>query len=267
MSAGAAISSAADLRIESASTTAINANLNAGSQGILVKSVGRITGSAGTSALVPRLISTASGPITLWTTGATGGVQLGNFTQLNSTNSGLGADITIGGGVATTADPARPSGFAQSSAADGIALGTGATASGVVMVAGSGNISLSGDHTSTGAHSGVDIFPGVDIVGNQVSIRGTSGYNISGTDASGVSAYVSSTIKSLIHATGSFVSASTALQIVSSSASSTGALLGPQTAATDALTFRVTGNNAGISITGTTSRASSTGLWLASATF
>jgi hypothetical protein len=100
---GAAISSATDLLLDSASTTALNADLSAGAQGIQVKSVGRITGSAGSDAGSPRLIGTAGGPITFWTTGTTGGVTLGNFTQLNTIqSSAAGADITIGGGTAMT---------------------------------------------------------------------------------------------------------------------------------------------------------------------
>jgi hypothetical protein len=253
--------------VESRGTISVQANISstAVGNGLTLRATGRITVTAGASSASPRLIGTASGPITFWTTGSDGGVTLGNFTQLNTIQSGsAGAEITIGGGLASSSDATRPSGFAQSSEADGISLGTSATVSGVVMRAGSGNISLSGEHTSTGAHSGIDIFPGIDLVGSQVTLRGITGYNISGTGAAGISSYISSAIKSLIHATGSFGSPTPALQISSSSASSTGALLGPQDTATDSLTLRVSGDNAGVSITGTTSRAASTGLWLAS---
>jgi hypothetical protein len=73
--------------IDSGGTTALNNNISSGVQGIRVLSVGRITGGAGTNAGTPRLFATAGGPITFWTTGSTGGVTFGNYTQLNTTQS------------------------------------------------------------------------------------------------------------------------------------------------------------------------------------
>ena len=160
--------------IESSGTISVQANVSstAAGNGLILKSVGRISvTTTGATAGSPRLIGTAGGPITFWTTGTTGGVALGNFTQLNTMQSGTsGADITIGGGAASLSDANRPSGAAEHSGADGISLGAGPATSVVVMRAGTGAISLNGHSTGTGDFSGINLYPGNDLVGATVNL-------------------------------------------------------------------------------------------------
>lgn len=254
--------------ILSSSTVALNANLSSGAGGILVKSVGRITGGSGTSAVAPRSFTTASGPITFWTTGSTGGIKVGNFTKLDTTISGTGADITLGGGLADSDDPNRPSGPSVDSGADGVLLGSGTPATDVVVLrAGSGNVSISGENTSTSAYSGIEVVPGLDIEANKIVMRGITGYNSTSNTAAGINFYYNNYANQIsLHATGGFDTKSTAIDIYSESASIFAALLGSNPDATDAVVVKASGNNAGISIVGQSSYPSAEALWLAAFT-
>jgi hypothetical protein len=171
-------------------TTALNANITAGSGGILVKSAGRITSNSGTSAAVPRLFGTAGGPITLWTTTSSGGVALGNFNQLSAIQSSAGgADITIGGGDESSAGSNRPAGNATSTTGHGIQLGarsSGYVANDFVVRAGTGHFSTKGAYTgsTSGSFSGIEMRPGFDILAGTVTLNGeTSSTNSTASQA------------------------------------------------------------------------------------
>jgi len=258
------------VEIYSSSTVALNSNVSSGADGILVKSAGRITSSPGASAASPRLLGTSGGPITLWTTGTAGGVALGNFTQLNTTQAGAaGADITIGGGTASAGDDTKPGSAAKDSGIDGIKLGTTSNTSGVVIRSGTGTISLSGEYTGTSTFSGVRVLPGVDILGANVIMKGVTGHNLASSNfAAGIDFYAETTLssaKNLIHATAN--DSTQAIQLISESASQFGSLIGPKdwSGAPDFITLRASGNTSGISISGQTSR-NLVGVWLAAAT-
>jgi hypothetical protein len=108
-----------------------------------VKSAGRITSNDGASAASPRLFGTIGGPITFWTTTSSGGVSLGDFNQLSTTqSSAAGADITIGGGAADANNASLPSGNAASNANDGLIIGSTSAENVVRILSGTGNISL-----------------------------------------------------------------------------------------------------------------------------
>jgi hypothetical protein len=268
VSTGSGAISATSVRIEAGTTVALEGNITAGASGTLVRSGGRITGSAGASAANPLSISTRGGPITFWTTGTTGGVTLGNFTQLNTTqSSATGADITIGGGTAMTSDATRPSGAAASTAEHGIQLGTTVNSSVFVVRAGTGAFSASGSYTGTAStvKAGIWLPPGQDINAGTISLDGTTTYNVVDDRTTGIDAFFSgSSATSLIHATRSFAVSGDSIRITGSSASNTGLSLGPNIDNPNPMTIRASGQNAGISITGTTSSLSATsGLWIA----
>jgi hypothetical protein len=262
------ITAAGGVATSASGTTALEANVSAGAPGISIRSVGRITGNAGASAASPRLLGTAGGPITLWTTGTAGGVTLGNFTQLSTTqSSATGADITIGGGAALTADTSRPSGAASSNAEHGVQLGTTVNSSVFVVRAGTGAFSVSGAYTGTAstAKAGIWFPPGQDINAGTIEITGTTTYNQANDTTTSIDSYFSgSTAASLLHATRSFATSGDSIRITGSSASNTGMSLGPNINNPSPMTIRASGNNAGIAITGTSSSLSATsGLWMA----
>jgi hypothetical protein len=219
------------------------------------------------------LVGTSSGPITFWTTGAAGGVGFGNFAQLNTTQSGsAGADITIGGGSAQIADTSRPSGSASSTSTHGVQIGDRTSSfqtDDFVVRAGTGHFSLKGAYTgtATGVFSGIQFRPGFNILAGTVTIDGQTASTNNTTSQSGIDTYWDAgSIKSVIEATKSFSTSETAVSISGSSGNTSGILLGPSNSTTDYLTFRASGDKAGISISGSNSRASSVGVWMASVT-
>ena len=261
--------------VESRGTISVQADISSSAvgNGLTLRAKGRITVSAGASAASPGLIGTASGPITFWTTGSDGGVTLGNFTQLNTTQSGsAGADITIGGGSALTADTSRPSGAASSTSTHGVQIGARTSSfqtDDFVVRAGTGHFSLKGAYTgtATGVYSGIQFRPGFNILAGTVTIDGQTSSTNSTASQSGIDTYWNAgSIKSLIEATKSFSTFETAISISGSSGNTSGILLGPSNSTTDYLTFRTSGDKAGISISGSNSRANSAGVWMASVT-
>jgi uncharacterized repeat protein (TIGR02543 family) len=260
--------------VESRGTISVQANISstAVGNGLTLRATGRITVTAGASAASPRLIGTASGPITFWTTGSDGGVTLGNFTQLNTTQSGsAGADITIGGGSAQTADTSRPSGAASSTSNHGVQIGDRTSSfqtDDFVVRAGTGHFSLKGAYTgaTAGVSSGIQFRPGFNILAGTVTIDGQTLSRNDTNSQSGIDTYWNAgSIKSVIEATKSFSTFETAISISGSSGNIHGILLGPSNSTTDYLTFRANGNKAGVSISGSNSRGSS-GVWMASVT-
>jgi len=198
-------------------TTELNANITAGSGGILVKSAGRITSNDGASAASPRLFGTIGGPITFWTTTSSGGVSLGDFNQLSTTqSSAAGADITIGGGAADANNASLPSGNAASNANDGLIIGSTSAENVVRILSGTGNISLKAEssHVST-TSSGIEMVAGVKITGATVDMygkaAGASGLN---NTAAGVFNYFDSgTARTEIQATKNFSDHTQAVKI------------------------------------------------------
>jgi hypothetical protein len=261
---GSITTTAGPVSILSSGTVAVNENITAGSQGILVKSAGRITTSAGASVASPRALTTNSGPITLWTTGAAGGVTLNNYVHLNSNTSGTGgADITIGGGAADANDSSIPGGNATSNASSGIILGTSNVDQIVRVSAGTGDVVLRGESTSSSTTlSGIDMKAGVKITGATVNLFGKAN-NPSTTNntAGGIFHYEdSTTAKTVIEATKSFADHETAITVRGeTSAGYYGVMLANQGALTnvaDNVTLKTTGTNADISISGSTGSAS-----------
>jgi hypothetical protein len=272
---GGATSAGGSVLVESGGTTALNNNITAGSQGILVKSVGRITTSAGTSAS-PRKLETSSGDITLWTntTGTNGGVTFNNWLLIDSDkdSSGTGGDITIGGGEASS-DTSRPAGNATSSSGSAIVLGASNSDDVVKITTGSGkgNISIKGEATSTSAHSGIFFRAGVKIIGETVSLYGKSRYSSeTGFSAAGIYHYTGdSDATTLIEATASYQTHREALVIESEAMSSRHAMMLGNDAngrTFNTVTIRTSGNYADIRFTGISGLGGSgTGVWMAGA--
>jgi hypothetical protein len=266
---GGATSAGGSVLVESGGTTALNDNISAGAQGILVKSVSRITTSAGSNLNTPRRLETSGGDITLWTTNASsGGVTFNNWALIDSS----GGDITIGGGEASS-DTSRPAGNATSSSGSAIVLGASNSDDVVKITTGSGkgNISIKGEATSTSAHSGIFFRAGVKIIGETVSLYGKSRYSSStGFDAAGIYHYTgASTATTLIEATGSYQTHREALVIESEAMSSTHAMMLGNDAngrTFNTVTIRTSGNYADIRFTGISGRGGSgTGVWMAGA--
>jgi hypothetical protein len=250
-----------------AAATALEANISAGAQGISIRSVGRITGNAGASAASPRLLGTTGGPITLWTTGSAGGVALANFTQLNTTQSSAsGADITIGGGSASSSDASRPSGNALSSAGSAVVLGTSPNANVVQILSGTGSIVIRGEATAANiSHSGVYVEAGTRIIGSTVDIFGKNVATTSdNAHSAGVYHYVdSASAKTLIEATVSSTVHRTALSITGQSTNSNYAMMvsnATGSSVSDQITLRTTGASADIRLSGTTARSGGAGV-------
>jgi hypothetical protein len=268
-----ALSAAGAVRIDSGSTTALNANITGGAQGILVKSVGRITTSAGTSAS-PRKLETSSGDITLWTntTGTNGGVTFNNWLLIDSDkdSSGTGGDITIGGGEASS-NTSRPAGnAATSSAANAVELGVSNGEGVVRILAGSGAISIKAETTSTSSVSGIWFAGGVKIIGGTVELYGkTTGNTNTGTVAAGVYHYRDTTAKTVIEASDTYDTRREAIIITAESVAAPYAMmLGNQNttnARFDDFTIRTTGNLADIKIAGNSGNSSGRGVWMAGA--
>jgi uncharacterized repeat protein (TIGR02543 family) len=263
---GSGAISATSVRIEAGTTVALEGNITAGTSGTLVRSGGRITGSAGTSAANPLLLSSRGGPITLWTTGSTGGVALADFTQLNTTQFGAsGADITIGGGSASSSDATRPTGNAVSSSGTAVALGSSEIANVVQILSGTGNIVIRGEGTSSNGQSGVSIEAGVRIIGSTVEIFGKN-VSSTGDDADFAAVFHygnSSSAKTLIEATVSANTHRTALSITGQSTNSKYAMmLSNKTGSSvaDQITLRTTGSSADIRLSGTTTRSGGAGI-------
>jgi hypothetical protein len=113
----------------------------------------------------------------------------------------------------------------------------------------------------------VNISEFFDIQANTVSIVGEAANASTSAGTGGVRIIGASTgTSNVIEATASFLTDTPAIEITSSSAALNGLALGSTTSATDYLILRASGNNAGIDISGQTSRASSFGVALASVT-
>jgi hypothetical protein len=251
------------ISILSSSTVALNANITSGAGGVLVKSTGRITTSAGTSAASPRQFATAGGPLTFWTTGTAAGVEFGNYAKLDTTLSGAeGSDITIGGGAASVSNASRPAGNSESTNNHAISIGNIHATSLFVARAGVGTFSMKGSYTgsTSGAHSGINMYSGFDILAGKVYLDGQTTSAVVGTAQAGINAYSSTTVKSFIEAT-SAGGPSNTLELRGSAAGDYGALLGGATATTDYLLLRASGDKAGVSVTGVTSKAGAVGLF------
>jgi hypothetical protein len=109
--------------------------------------------------------------------------------------------------------------------------------------------------------------PGFDILAGTVTLNGESKSTNDNTGQAGIDIYeVPNSVKSVIEATKSFTDYENSINISASSSSAHAALLGPAESATDYITLRASGEKAGISILGSTSRASRTGLFLAALT-
>ena len=264
VSASLTSSTSGAVNIESASTVAVNANITSGSGGISIKSAGRIETSTGDSVASPRSLTTTNGPITLWTTGASGGVTLNNYAHLNTNAAGNGGgDITIGGGSADANNPNVPGGNAQSNAVTAVVIGTSSIDQIVRISAGSGNVTIRGESTtSSDSRSGITMRAGVKITGGSVNIFGKAN-NPSTTNAtaSGVFHYWdSTTAKTVIEATNSYLTNRTALDIRGETSSGYyGVMLsnvGLAATVADAITVRTTGAKADIKISGSTGASS-----------
>ena len=262
------------IKILSSSTANLNADITSGSGGILVKSSGRITTSTGDSVAAPRKITTNSGPITLWTTGAAGGVTLNNYVHLNSNSSGAGgADITIGGGSADDSDSTIPGDNAASNANSGIILGTSNVDQIVKISAGTGDVAIRGESTSSSStQSGIDMMAGVKITGGTVDLFGKAN-NTSATDntAAGIFHYQdSTTAKTLIEATKGFASHADAISVRGESTNGHyGMMLGNAVSGStnEAVTIRTTGAKADIKVSGSTGAADKYAFMAAGVTF
>ena len=203
----------------SSSTVSQAADIISGTGGVFVKSAGKVSIEDGTSVANPRKLSSASGPITIWTTGTSAGVDIGNYVLIETNaDSSAGADITIGGGTADPSDSSRPSGNTTTSSGTALQIGgASSNAENLVRIfAGSGDISLKAETTHASASSsGINLSSGVKIVGATVDIYGKArGTTNAGNDGSGVFFYRShGSSQTLIEATASFDTHTTALEI------------------------------------------------------
>jgi hypothetical protein len=104
-------------------------------------------------------------------------------------------------------------------------------------------------------------------VGGKVIVTGHSETTDAGTAAAGIDMYwAHNSVRNVIEATRGFSSTENSVEITGSSKANHAALLGPTDALTNYLTIRASGEKAGVAISGSTTRASSNGLWLASVT-
>ncbi|WP_249883334.1 fibronectin type III domain-containing protein [Candidatus Aquiluna sp. UB-MaderosW2red] len=212
---------AGPISLTSSSTVAQNADLASGVGGIYMKSVGKISVGPGASVAVPRKLSTAGGPITLWTTADNAGVDFSNYVLIETNaNESDGADITIGGGSADPNNSARPAGSTLSTSGTALQIGGVSTnAENLVRVySGVGAISMKAQTThANAASSGINLSAGVKIVGNTIDLFGKA-KGTSGTDntASGIFHYEDlASAQTVIEATASYSTHTNALTMTS----------------------------------------------------
>lgn len=257
------------ISILSSATAALNADLTSGVGGIFAKATGRITLGGGASVLAPRTLSSAGGPITLWTTGSNAGITLSSFSKLETIRNGsAGADIFIAGGAADSQNPLIPAGNSLSSSGTAVLIGTTEAVGNVVVRAGDGNLVIRGQSTQASATaSGVDISSGADLQAGTVQIIGSNvATSTTNNESSGVFLYRSTSIKSVIEATADFVDNTEALVIDSSSQFGDFALMignSSSGSVADFATLRTTGENADIVLRGANGTPSQYSMFLA----